>query len=299
MIPIYVIGSSNTDMVVKSDRLPRPGETVIGGTFFMSAGGKGANQAVAAARLGGKVTFIANVGNDLFGQQAITHFRNEGINTQFVTTDPQAASGVALINVDKQGENSITVAPGANGNLKYEKVEIGLNDATASSIFLIQLEIPLATVEKAIRQSISRGHRVILNPAPAQKIKKEMLKGLFLVTPNESEAHLLTGIKVTSRKSMERAAEKLVAMGAANVIITLGAKGAYLHTVDAKGIIQAPKVRAVDATGAGDCFNGALAVALSKELSMIKAVTFAVKAASISVTRKGAQASMPFGSELI
>jgi ribokinase len=286
-------------MVVKSDRLPKPGETIIGGTFFMNAGGKGANQAVAAARLGGRVTFIANVGNDLFGQQAISHFRNEGINIQFVTTDLQAASGVALINVDKHGENSITVAPGANGDLTYDKVEIGLNDATASSIILIQLEITLATVDKAIRQSISKGHRVILNPAPAQKIKKEMLKGLFLVTPNESEAQLLTGIKVTSRKTIEKAAEKLQAMGTENVIITLGAKGAYLHTTDIKEVVPAPKVKAVDSTGAGDCFNGAVAVGLSKGLSMIKAVTFAVRAASISVTRKGAQASMPFGSELI
>ncbi len=299
MIPIYVIGSSNTDMVVKSDRLPKPGETIIGGTFFMNAGGKGANQAVAAARLGGRVTFIANVGNDLFGQQAIAHFRTEGINTQFVTTDPQLPSGVALINVNKRGENSITVAPGANGQLQFEKVEIGLNDATASSIILIQLEIPLATVEMAIRQSTGKGHRVILNPAPAQKIRKEMLKDVFLITPNESEAQQLTGIKVTTRKSMEKSAEKLLGLGVANVIITLGAKGAYLHTPDMKEIIPAPKVKAVDTTGAGDCFNGALAVALSKGSPMIKAVVFAVKAASVSVTRKGAQASMPFGSELI
>jgi len=265
----------------------------------MNAGGKGANQAVAAARLGGRVTLIANVGNDLFGQQAIAHFRNEGINTQFVTIDPIQPSGVALINVDKHGENSITVAPGANANLKVEKVEIGLNDATASSIILIQLEIPLATVEMAIRQSISKGHRVILNPAPAQKIKKEILKDLFLITPNESEAKLLTGIKVTSQRSAAQAAEKLNKMGVANIIITLGVKGAYLHTPEVRQIIPAPKVKAVDSTGAGDCFNGALAVALSKELSLVKAVTFAAKAASISVTRKGAQSSMPFGSELL
>lgn len=299
MIPIYVIGSSNTDMVVKADKLPRPGETVIGGSFFMNAGGKGANQAVAAARLGGRVTFIANVGNDLFGQQAISHFRNEGINIQFVTTDPQLASGVALINVNKHGENSIAVAPGANGNLTFDKVETGLNDATASSIMLIQLEIPMHTVEMAIRQCHSKGHRVILNPAPAQKIKKEMLKDLFLLTPNETEAQWLTGIKVTSRKSLEKAAEKLRAWGAANVIITLGAKGAYLHTSEVKEIIPAPKVKAVDTTGAGDCFNGALAVALSKGSIMTKAAAFAVKAASLSVTRKGAQASMPFGAELL
>lgn len=299
MIPIYVIGSANTDMVVKSDRLPRSGETIIGGTFFMAAGGKGANQAVAAARLGGRVTFIANVGTDLFGRQALTHFKNEGINTQFVSTDPQLPSGVALINVDKKGENSIAVAPGANGNLKFEKVEIGLRDATAASIILIQLEIPLLTVEMAIRQSITKGHWVILNPAPAQKIKKEILKGLFLITPNESEAKLLTGVKVTSKRTAAQAAEKLVKLGVANVIITLGSRGAYLHTPDTKEIIPAPKVKAIDSTGAGDCFNGALAVALSKEMSMLRAVTFAVKAASISVTRKGAQASLPFGAELM
>ena len=299
MTPIYVIGSSNTDMVVKSDKIPSPGETILGGTFFMNAGGKGANQAVAAARLGGRVTFIANVGNDLFGQQAVAHFRNEGINTQFVTTDPQLPSGVALINVDKHGENSITVAPGSNSNLTFDLVVKGLNDATLSSIILIQLEIPLPTVAQAIQHSIRHGHRVILNPAPAQKIKKELLKDLFLITPNESEAQQLTGIKVTSQRTVVQSAEKLIRMGASNVIITLGAKGAYIHTPEIKQLIPAPKVKALDTTGAGDCFNGALAAGLSKGLSMIKAVTFAVKAASISVTRKGAQASMPFGSEVV
>ena len=299
MTPIYVIGSSNTDMVVKADKIPSPGETILGGTFFMNAGGKGANQAVAAAKLGGRVTLIANVGNDLFGQQAIVHFRNEGINTQFVTIDPRLASGVALINVDKHGENSIMVAPGSNSNLTFDLVEKGLNDATSSSIILIQMEIPLTTVVKAIHHSIRHGHRVILNPAPAQKIKRELLKDLFLISPNELEAQQLTGIKVTSQRTVVQAAEKLIRMGASNVIITLGAKGAYIHTPEIKQLIPAPKVKALDTTGAGDCFNGALAAGLSKGLSMIKAVTFAVKAASISVTRKGAQASMPFGSELI
>ena len=298
MTPIYVIGSSNTDMVVKCDHLPGPGETVMGGEFFMLAGGKGANQAVAAARLGGKVTFIARVGDDLFGKQSIEQFRKEKIDVTFISRDPSLPSGVALINVSREGENNITVAPGSNGNLKIREVEKALSALPAPALVLIQLEIPIDTVLWAIEKCSELGHRVILNPAPAREIPQGVYKYLFLITPNEKEAELLTGIKVSDLASAEMAARQLADQGIQNIVITLGAKGAYLHSKDYKMLIPAPEVSAVDSTGAGDCFNGALAVALSENLKLDEAVSFAVQAAAISVTRMGAQASMPFREEL-
>ncbi len=299
MTPIYVIGSSNTDMVVKSAKIPIPGETILGGTFFMNAGGKGANQAVAAARLGGSVTLVANVGNDLFGKESIDHFKKENINTHFISIDPSLASGVALINVDRNGENSITVAPGSNGNLKSAQVNKVLESIKEPSTILLQLEIPIPTVEHTIREALKKGHRVILNPAPAQSLNQAVFKNLFLITPNESEAGLLTGITITDRTTAERAAEKLSEMGIENIVITLGAKGAYLHSKDIKKFISSTQVTAIDTTAAGDCFNGALAVALSENLSLESAVVFGCAAASLSVTRMGAQASMPFRKEII
>lgn len=296
---ILVIGSSNTDMVVQSSKLPAPGETVMGGTFLMNPGGKGANQAVAAARLGGSstgdrpVTFVTKVGNDVFGQQAVDGFRQEGIDTIYILTDADHPSGVALINVDAQGENCITVAPGANGYLEPADVDAALQTAPPDTIVLLQLEIPLPTVEYAVKLAAQRGFRVILNPAPAQALSADLFPNLFLITPNEIEAELLTGIRVTDETTAEQAALKFHQMGVANVIITLGAKGAYLHTATGATVIPSPPVTPVDTTAAGDCFNGALAVALSEDQFLPNAVAFACQAASISVTRMGAQASMP------
>lgn len=292
-IPIYVIGSSNTDMVVKAAALPKPGQTVLGGTFLMNAGGKGANQAVTAARLGGGVTFVANVGNDIFGRQAIQHCQAENIKTTFITTDPDQPSGVALINVDEKGENSIMVAPGANSFLDIRKVQEALLSMTQPTILLLQLEIPLATVEFVIEEAHQRGFKVILNPAPANTLRAELLKYIYLITPNESEAELLTGIKVENEASAEQAAVTLHRQGVANVVITLGSRGAYLSSRNVKAIIPAPLVTAYDTTAAGDCFNGALAVALSEGQELADAVSFACKAAAISVTRMGAQSSIP------
>ena len=296
--PIFVVGSSNTDMVVKTDRLPAPGETVLGGTFLMNPGGKGANQAVAAARLGGAVTFVARVGNDIFGQQALEQFEREGIRTEFVRTDPTQPSGVALIGVDGRGENSIVVAPGANARLDEAQVSAALAGLDAPALVLLQLEIPLASVEAAVRWSAEKGLRVILNPAPAQPLPDELLRRVFLITPNETEAELLTGVRVTDAPSAERAAERLRALGVPNVVITLGAKGAYLRTDAESRLIPAPPATALDTTAAGDCFNGALVVALAEDRPLAEAVAFACKAAAISVTRLGAQASMPFRREV-
>lgn len=295
---ILIIGSSNTDMVVKTDKLPAPGETVLGGTFLMNPGGKGANQAVAAARLGGRVTFVAKVGGDIFGQQAIDGFQHEGIDTTYVLTDADHPSGVALINVDAAGENCITVAPGANTHLQPTETEAALQGTTPDTLVLLQLEIPLLTVEYVVRQGAARGLRVILNPAPAQSLPNDLLTHLFLITPNETEAELLTGIHVTDQPTAEQAAQKLCELGVKNVVITLGSKGAYLHTNEERQLVTTPRVTAIDSTAAGDCFNGALAVALAEGQSLTQAVVFACKAASISVTRMGAQASMPMRDEI-
>ncbi|GAB4027797.1 ribokinase [Spirosoma koreense] len=295
---ILVIGSSNTDMVVKTDKLPAPGETVLGGTFLMNPGGKGANQAVAAARLGGQVTFVAKVGDDIFGQQAVEGFRREGIDTANIVMDTDHPSGVALINVDASGENCITVAPGANAHLKPAETEAALQAGGPGALVLLQLEIPLPTVEYVARQAAARGLRVILNPAPAQSLPAALLPHLFLITPNETEAELLTGIRVADLATAEQAAQKLYTAGVTNVVITLGSKGAYLYTETHKQLITTSAVKAIDSTAAGDCFNGALAVALAEEKSLVEAVAFACKAASVSVTRMGAQASMPTRAEI-
>ena len=297
-VPIYVIGSSNTDMVVKADKLPMPGETVIGGAFLMNPGGKGANQAVTAARLGNEVTFIAKVGNDIFGKQAIQQFRLENINTSFVTTDNGNPSGVALIGVDSKGENSIMVAPGANSFLDVRIVEQALGVIKDEAIVLLQLEIPMSIVDFAIEHSYKKGLRIILNPAPAQSLSPKLLQRLHVITPNEFEAEMLTGIHVKDVETAKEAALKLYESGVSNVVITMGSKGAYVHTASLSELIQAPPVTAVDTTAAGDCFNGALAVALSEGLELKEAVAFACKAASISVTRMGAQSSLPYRKEV-
>jgi ribokinase len=298
MTPIYVFGSSNTDMVVKAEKLPGRGETVIGDTFLMNPGGKGANQAVTAARLGGSVIFVAKVGNDLFGKQALQQFQREKINTQHVTVDPDNPSGVALISVDKNGENSIIVAPGANSLLKKIDVEFAFENNSSAGIALLQLEIPIETVEYAIERCFQQNIKVILNPAPAQKLNLEVLKHLFVITPNESEAELLTGIQIKDLDSVKKAAKMLYDLGVANVVLTLGSKGAFLHNKSIAKLIPAPPVTPIDTTAAGDCFNGALAVALSENLPLEKAISFACKAASISVTRMGAQPSLPTRKEV-
>ena len=290
---ILVIGSSNTDMVVKTDKLPAPGETVLGGIFLMNPGGKGANQAVAAARLGGQVVFVAKVGNDIFGQEAIAGFRQEGIDTTHVLTDSEHPSGVALINVDASGENCITVAPGSNAHLQPAETEVALQTARPDTLVLLQLEIPLSTVESVVEQAVVKGLRVILNPAPAQTLRTDLFRHLFLITPNETEAELFTGIRVTDLPTAKQAAQKLHALGVSNVVITLGSKGAYFSTGMEDQLITTATVKAIDTTAAGDCFNGALTVGLAEDKSLPEAIAFACKAASISVTRMGAQASMP------
>ena len=295
---ILVIGSSNTDMVVKTPKLPLPGETILGGDFLMNPGGKGANQAVAAARLDGNVTFIAKVGQDIFGEEAILGFEKEGINTQYIATDPAHPSGVALIMVEDHGENCISVASGANLSLTPEDVEVVLKQVGKIDTVLFQLEIPLNTVIQAAIASADLGARVIINPAPAQTLPDELLKIVNIITPNETEAKILTGVDVTDLDSAGEAADILHEKGVEVVIITMGSSGAFVSDGDIRELIAPPSVEALDTTAAGDTFNGALAVALSEEKSIVEAVEFANKAAAISVTRMGAQASTPYRKEM-
>lgn len=294
---IIVIGSANTDMVVKSQSLPKPGETILGGTFLMNAGGKGANQAVAAARLGGDVTFVTKVGNDIFGNQTIEGLQKEGIHTENIFIDEKAPSGTALIMVNEEGENCIVVAPGANGNLLPADIE-QVKEINDAEIILMQLEIPMETIEAVAVKAKANHQKVIINPAPAQKLSDELLNGLFLITPNETEAGILSGIKVEDETTATQAAEVFLNKGVQNVIITLGKQGAYFQNIDMKFITDAPVVKAMDTTAAGDTFSGALTVALTEGKDWENSVKFAIEAASISVTRMGAQSSVPYRNEM-
>ncbi len=296
---ILIVGSSNTDMVIKTHNFPAPGETILGGRFLMNAGGKGANQAVAAARLGGMVTFVGKIGDDIFGKQAVQQLEDEGINVDFVAVDPENPSGVALITVDKKGENSIVVAPGSNGTLSSADFDKAIAELDDSEFVLMQLEIPIPTVEHIARMAAKKQKKVVLNPAPAAVLTDELLQNLYIITPNETEAELLTGIKVTDEQSALKAALVLNEKGVELVIITMGSAGAFLLSNGKSEIISAPKVEAVDTTAAGDTFNGALVVALSEGKTIQESIAFANKAAAISVTRIGAQSSVPCRKEIL
>jgi ribokinase len=295
---IVVVGSSNTDMMIKVPRIPKPGETILGGKFTTAAGGKGANQAVAAARAGGKVTFIARVGDDLFGNQAIEGFKQDNINVENIKKDVNEPSGVALIYVDDQGENSIGVASGANAVLSIKDVDEAVEKITSADILLMQLETPLETVTTAAAIAKQAGVKVILNPAPARELDDSLLNTISAITPNESEVELLTGITVNDLSGTEKAAIKLLDRGLEIVIITLGSKGAYLKTKDQSEFVPGFSVDAVDATAAGDVFNGALAVAMAENKPIRDAVLFANAAAALSVTKLGAQPSAPMKEEI-
>ncbi len=296
--PIIVVGSANTDMILKMERLPKPGETVLGGAFVMAAGGKGANQAVAAARAGGRVAFIARVGRDMFGEQAIRGFVKDRVAVDFVYQDQHSPSGVALIFVAKDGENSIAVASGANSRLSPADIRKAARAFDGEGFLLIQLETPLETVRAAADLAARKSVRVLLNPAPARPLPDALLKEVFILTPNETEAEILTGIRVSGESGAARAAAALRGRGVATVIVTLGARGAYVSGLEFEGIVPGFKVRAVDTTAAGDVFNGALAVALSEGRALAESVRFASAAAAISVTRLGAQPSAPKRKEI-
>ena len=298
MKKIVVLGSTNTDMVIAGKKIPVPGETVCGGSFLMNPGGKGANQAVAVARLSAKkgaCIFIAKVGDDLFGRETATRLRRDGILPRLVV-DRKEASGTALILVDSKGQNVISVALGANGTLSPKDVTPFRKDIEGAAALVMQLETPLKTVEWAAKVAHDAGVPVILNPAPAQKLPKSLYPLVDWITPNETEAELLTGVKVVDAASAAKAVGVLKKRGVGHVVITMGSKGAYCG--DCGKVYPCRKVKAVDCVAAGDTFNGAFAVALSEGKTCADAIAFAQKASAISVTRPGAQSSVPFRKEI-
>lgn len=295
---IAVVGSVNTDMVVQVDRIPALGETVTGGRFLMPAGGKGANQAVAAARLGADVTLVARVGDDLFGRQAIANFAAEGIRTEFIARCGGEHTGVALIMVDGRGQNAIAVAPGANFAVTGEDVDRAAAALRQADAVLLQLEIPMQAVVNAARLAREARVPVILNPAPAALLPPELLQTVDFLTPNETEAGQLSGIAVTDRQSAEAAARRLLDAGPARVIITLGERGALLAEPGRTVLVPSVAVDVKDTTAAGDAFNGGLAVALASGIKPEEAVQRACLVGALSTTRVGAQPSLPTAAEL-
>ncbi|OGB62326.1 MAG: ribokinase [Caldithrix sp. RBG_13_44_9] len=295
---IVVVGSSNIDMIVKVPRIPKPGETILGGVFATAAGGKGANQAVAAARAGGDVGFVARVGEDMFGEKSVQGFISDRINVNHVKIDKKNPSGVALIFLGEDGENSIAVASGANGVLSPEDVYSARKVIESADILVLQLEVPLESVRSAAEIATKAGVKVILNPAPACPLGDDILKLVTIITPNESEAELLTAIKVVDEKSAERAAKVLIEKGVETVLITLGPKGVWITSRNLSKLVSGFVVKAIDTTAAGDVFNGALAVAVAEKKSLLEAARFANAAAALSVTKLGAQPSAPVRKEI-
>lgn len=297
---IIVIGSSNTDMVIRSKKMPRPGETVLGGDFMMNHGGKGANQAVAAAKLGGRTMFVGKVGDDVFGRQTVEMLSGLGIDVSHLGVSEKSPSGVALINVDDSGENSISVASGANADLSPADIDAAEEAIKNAALIIMQLETPLETVTHAAKLAKKHGVPVILNPAPApaKALPEELMANVDIIIPNETEAEIISGIEIKDGESELKAILKIQSMGVKTVIFTLGADGSLVCEDGKCDKVPSFKVKAVDTTAAGDTFCGALCVALSEGKGMIEAVRFANRAASISVTRMGAQQSIPTRDEL-
>lgn len=286
------------DLVVKTPRIPQLGETVLGGDFVMVPGGKGANQAVAAAKLGAEVYFVARLGDDLFGQRSLASYEREGIDTRYVTSTPETASGVALISVDAAGNNVIVVAPGANSRLDPEDVRRAQREMDSAGAVAAQLEVPIETIECAAEMAGGAGVPFILDPAPAQELRPELLKRVTVLTPNEIEAQILTGMEVSDEASASLAAEWLLSSGVGAVIVTMGARGFLLADGATMEFVPAVPVRAVDATAAGDAFTGSLAVGMARGQSLRAAAVFAGRVAALSTTRLGAQPSMPTRQEV-
>ena len=294
---ILVIGSSNTDMTAKTKELPRPGETVLGGVFTMGAGGKGANQAVAAQRLGGDVQFICKVGKDMFGDNAIAQYEKEGLDTSGILRS-QLPSGVALIYVDSHAENCIVVASGANGDLSEADIEASKQAILNCGILLLQLESPIPSVLKAAKMAHEAGATVVLNPAPACALPEELFRYIDLFIPNETELSTFSGLPVNNAEDAFKAAKAMQAKGVGKLIVTMGSKGALICEGSTSDFVPAHKVKAVDTTAAGDTFCGALCVAISEGKSLKEAAEFACAASALTVQKMGAQNSIPFRKDI-
>lgn len=299
MSMITVIGSSNTDMIMQLDKIPFPGETLIGNQFSTAPGGKGANQAVASARLGGNVSFIGCVGNDQLGDSAIKILKNESININYVKRSDKNPSGVAFIFVDKEGQNSIGVASGANFDIKVEDIVNSEHILSKSSVILTQLETPMDVIEKAANISKNYDSTFILNPAPYQSLSDDLIKNIDIITPNRTEVRQMTGIDVVDSSSAQKASNILHDKGIKTVIITMGKKGSFFSRINEKFLMVDPyKVKSIDSTAAGDVFNGAIACALSKSKGISESIKFANAAAALSTTKLGAIPSAPTNKEV-
>nr|WP_225778327.1 ribokinase [Pseudomonas sp. Marseille-Q3773] len=296
---VVVVGSLNMDLVARAQRLPRAGETLPGDSFFTVPGGKGANQAVAVARLGGSVAMIGNVGDDAYGQQLRQALSVEGVDCRAIETCPGVSSGVALITVDAASQNCIVIIPGGNGLLTAQSVQRFDALLQAAEIIICQLEVPPETVAWTLARGHELGKQVILNPAPATgPLPADWFAHIDYLTPNESEAEALSGVAVTDLDSARRAGERLLQLGAGKVIITLGAQGALLVTAQGHRHFPAPQVQPLDTTAAGDTFIGGFAAGLVRGLEEGEAIAFGQRAAALSVTRAGAQPSIPYLAEL-
>jgi len=295
---VTVVGSFNTDLVGVTPRMPVKGETIIGGPFLTGPGGKGANQAVAAARLGADVAMVVKLGTDSFGDQAEANLIKEGIRSDFVLRTDETHTGAALIFVDAEGENMIVVAAGANELLTPEDVDRGRAAIVEADVLLVELEVPIETVQRAIRLAHEAGVKVLLNPAPGQPLSAEMLCLVDVLTPNETETQIIAGVPVRNPQEAEVAARQLLAQGVGTAVITLGANGALIVTPTETQHVPGQQVEVVDTTGAGDAFNGALAVALAEGMELFEAVTFANAAAALQVTRFGTAPAMPYREEV-
>jgi ribokinase len=295
---VVVIGSYNTDLTIKTGRIPHPGETIIGGIFSEGGGGKGANQAVAAVRTGADVCFIARVGNDVLGREGIQRLKKERIDVDFVVQDSEVSTGVAFIVVDDRGENSIVVASGANARLSPADIEAAKNELTSAAVLLVQLESPLDAVRASIAYAHASGATVIMNPAPAQPLELTLLHEIDIITPNKVEAEMITGIKVSDEESLRSIVKRFYKFGIKNVLITLGSKGIFAGMNGHMEMIPTYQVRTVDSTGAGDVFSGSLAAFLAEGMPIEKAARLAIASSSISVTRMGAQNSAPRRAEI-
>jgi len=295
---VVVVGSYNTDLIIKTGRIPRPGETVIGGSFSRGGGGKGANQAVAAARAGAGVSFVARVGIDALGQEGMERLAREQIDTRHVIQDPGCPTGVAFIVVDERGENSIVVASGANGLLGPSDIEKAYETIAGAGVLLVQLESPLDAVRSAIHVARRNGVLVILNPAPAQPLESVLLRDVDILTPNRGEAEMIAQRPISDEASLRDVARAILDEGAQHVLITLGQKGVYAASKESMEFLPAYAVHAIDSTGAGDVFSGSLAAFLAEGMTVGESVRLAIAASSLSVTRMGTQAAAPVRSEI-
>ena len=287
-----IIGSLNMDLVVNVDTMPKPGQTIIGSNFKEVPGGKGANQAVAMARLNGNVSMIGKVGEDGFGQTLINSLKNDKVDTTYIQTS-KGATGVALITVDKNAQNSIVVSPGANFEVKEDDIDNNIEAIKNSDIVVLQLETPLNTIKYALNKAKELNKYTILNPAPAVKLDDEIIKNVDLLTPNETELEIISGVSIETEEDIQKAAQIMIEKGVKELIVTLGSKGSLYINKEKSMFKKAYKVEAVDTTAAGDSYTGALAVALSQDKNIEDAMDFASKVGALSVLKEGAQSSLP------